>query len=59
MTRSDNNVMEVNTIIETKNAEFFEHVFSLKTHVDKPSHVSSSSHTSRGMGLMSITKSQK
>ena len=30
MTRSDNKVMEVNTIIETKNAEFFEHVFPLK-----------------------------
>ena len=44
MTRSDNNVMEINTIVETKNAKFFEHVFSLKTHVDKSSHASSSSH---------------
>ena len=44
MTRSDDNAMEVNTIVETKNAEFFEHVFPLKTHVDKPSHASSSSH---------------
>ena len=35
--------MEVNTIVETENAEFFEHVFPLKTHVDKPSHASSSS----------------
>jgi len=43
--RSDNNAMEVNTIIETKNVEFFEHVFRLKIHVDKPSHASSSSHT--------------
>ena len=42
VTRSDNNVMEINTIVETKNAEFFEHVFSLKTYVDKSSHVSSS-----------------
>ena len=32
------------TIVETKNAEFFEHVFPLKTHVDKPSHTSSSSY---------------
>ena len=44
VTRSDNNVMEINTIVETKNAEFFEHIFPLKTHVDKPSHASSSSH---------------
>ena len=36
--------MEVNTIIETKNAEFFEHIFPLKTHADKFSHASSSSH---------------
>ena len=36
--------MEINTIVETKNAEFFEHGFPLKTHVDKPSHASSSSH---------------
>jgi len=44
VTRSDNNAMEPNTIVETKNAEFFEHVFPLKTHVDKSSHASSSSH---------------
>ena len=37
VTRSDNNVMEINTIIETKNVEFFEHVFLLKTYVDKSS----------------------
>ena len=36
--------MEINTIVETKHAEFFEHVFSLKTHADKPSYASSSSH---------------
>ena len=35
VTRSDNNIMEINTIVETKDAEFFEHVFPLKTHVDK------------------------
>jgi len=44
LTRSDNNAMEVNTIVETKNAEFFEYVFSLKTHIDKPSYASFSSH---------------
>ena len=44
MTRNDNNVIGVNTIVEIRNAEFFEYVFSLKTHVDKPSHASSSSH---------------
>ena len=33
MARSDINAMEVNTIIETKNAELFEHVYPLKTHV--------------------------
>ena len=41
VTRSDNNVMKVNTIVKTKNVEIFEHVFPLKTHVDKPSHASS------------------
>ena len=30
VTRSNNNVMDVNTIIQTKNAEFFEHVFHWK-----------------------------
>jgi len=30
VTGSDNNVMEINIIVETKNVEFFEHVFSLK-----------------------------
>ena len=35
VTKNDNNVMEVNNIVEIKNAEFFEHVFPLKTHVDK------------------------
>ena len=44
VTRSDNNIMEVNTIVETKNAEFFEYVFPLKTHIDKSFHASSSSH---------------
>ena len=44
VTRNDNNAMEVNTIVETKNAEFFEHVFPLKTLVNKSSHTSSSSH---------------
>ena len=28
--RSENNVMEPNTIVETKNAEFFEHIFPMK-----------------------------
>ena len=44
VTKSDNNAIEVNTIVETKNAEFFEHIFLLKTHKEKPSHASSSSH---------------
>ena len=30
VTRSGNNVLKINTIVETKNAELFEHVISLK-----------------------------
>ena len=32
-------VMEHNIIVESKNADFFEHVFPLKSHVDKIAHV--------------------
>ena len=29
--RSENNIMEPNTIVETKDVEFFEHIFPMRT----------------------------
>lgn len=41
--KKHNNVIEPNNV-ETKIAEFFEHAFPFKIHIDKPSYASSTSH---------------
>ena len=35
--RSENNIMEPNSIVETKNVEFFEHIFPMRTPLESPS----------------------
>ena len=35
--RSENNIMEPNTIVENKDAEFFEHIFPMRTSLEIPS----------------------
>ena len=33
--RSENNIMKPNTIVETKDAEFFEHIFHIRTSLER------------------------
>ena len=35
--RSENNIMEPNTIVETKDVEFFEHIFPMRNPLESPS----------------------
>ncbi|RVW45355.1 TMV resistance protein N [Vitis vinifera] len=58
VTKSENNLVDVNTIIETKNADFFENIFPMKLNMKIPKKVKSKNSvaTASFFGLRSLRK---